>query len=290
MKQIRDDLDPVQLEAIGETEAAIFRTAEGTLYVDILSAKANQPAPLDRKVKDYDTLKWEAELKAQLAHKLEPVKKLTTDEQAKVNKQLAKESAIRQEVAQIQIKLQRGVGIINALATGPPTEAELWIVQAVDMLQEVIEAGAGLILGDTATVTYLDCARNVTARLGPLRPFIGVATLRAMGVTQLPSELLAESLEVLITRVLWRLRFLAEQRPLDVVSLAYTLPLIFLVLENGGFAAKGSEEADEQLVLAVEFLSFHGEEGNIHILHDKHLLIIIQVQAHGYRDARFCRH
>lgn len=261
LKQIRDDLDPAQLEAIGETEAAIFRTAEGTLYVDILSAKSNQPAPLDRKVKDYDTLKWEAELKAQLAHKQKPTKKLTADEQAKVNKQLAKESTIRQEVAQIQIKLQRGVGIIHALATGPPTEAELWIVQAVDMLQEVIEAGAGLILGDTATVTYLDCARNVTARLGPLRPFIGVATLRAMGVTQLPSELLAESLEVLITRVLWRLRFMAEQRPLDVVSLAYMLPLVFLVLENGGFAAKGSEEADEQLVLAVEFLSFHGEEG-----------------------------
>jgi hypothetical protein len=261
MMQIREDLDPEQLENIGETEASIFRTPEGTLYVDVLSAKSSQTAVIDKKVKDYDTLKWEEELRAQLAKKSKQTKKLTADEQAKVNAQLAKESAIRKDVSLIHTKLQRGVGIIEALATGPPTEAEKWIVQAVDMLQEVIEAGAGLILGDAATLTYLECARSVTPRLGPLRTFIGVSTLRAMGVTQLPSELLAESLEALITRVLYRLRFVAEQRQFDIVSLAYILPLIFLVLESGGFAKKGSEEADEQLVLALEFLSLHGEEG-----------------------------
>jgi hypothetical protein len=212
-------------------------------------------------VKDYDTLKWEEELRAQLAKKSKQTKKLTSDEQAKVNAQLKKESAIRKDVSLIYAKLQRGVGIIQALATGPPTDAERWIVQAVDMLQEVIEAGAGLILGDAATITYLDCARSVTTRLGPLRTFIGVATLRAMGVTQLPPDLLTESLEALITRVLYRLRFVAEQRQFDIVSLAYILPLLFLVLENGGFAKKGSEEADEQLVLALEFLSLHAEEG-----------------------------
>jgi hypothetical protein len=206
-------------------------------------------------------LKWEEELRAQLAKKNKPAKKLSADEQAKVNKQLAHESAIRKNIREIDIKLQRGVGIIHAMATGLPTETELWIVQAVDMLQEVIEAGAGLILGDAATLTYLDCASSVATRLGSLRPSIGVATLRAMGVTQLPAELLTETIQALVTRVLYRLRFAAEQRPFDVVSLAYMLPLIFLVLENGGFAPKGSEELDEQLVLALEFLSFHTDEG-----------------------------
>ena len=271
LSQIQNDLDVKQLENIGEREAAIFRTPEGTLYVDVLSDKRNQTTAIDKKVKDYDTLKWEEELRAQIAKKSKQTKKLTADEQAKVNAQLAKESAIREDVRLIQIKLQRGVGIINALATGPPTETELWIVQAVDMLQEVIEAGAGLVLGDSATLAYLDCARSVANRLGSLRPFIGVATLRAMGVMQIPSEFFAESLEVLVTRVLYRLRFVAEQRQLDVVSLAYILPLIFLVLENGGFAPKQSEEADEQLVLTLEFLSFHTEEGNIYIPDPTHL-------------------
>jgi hypothetical protein len=45
----------------------------------------------------------------------------------------------------------------------------------------------------------------------------------------------------------------------DVVTVAYILPLLFLVLENGGFAPKGSEDADEQLVLTLEFLSSHSE-------------------------------
>lgn len=50
---------------------------------------------------------------------------------------------------------------------------------------------------------------------------------------------------------------MSEQRPMDPVSLAYCFPLIFLVLEKGGIGRTSSEEADEQLVLALEFLSFH---------------------------------
>jgi hypothetical protein len=61
----------------------------------------------------------------------------------------------------------------------------------------------------------------------------------------------------LVTRVMYRLRFLSEQRPLDPVSVAYCLPLIFLILEKGGIGKEVAEEADEQLILAFEFLSFH---------------------------------
>jgi hypothetical protein len=50
---------------------------------------------------------------------------------------------------------------------------------------------------------------------------------------------------------------MSEQRPLDTVSLTYCLPLIFLVLEKGGIARSSSEDADEQIVLSLEFLSFH---------------------------------
>lgn len=60
-----------------------------------------------------------------------------------------------------------------------------------------------------------------------------------------------------MTRVLYRLRFMSEQRPLDPVSLAYCFPLIFLLLEKGGIGKSSPEESDEQLVLALEFLSFH---------------------------------
>ena len=60
-----------------------------------------------------------------------------------------------------------------------------------------------------------------------------------------------------MTRVFYRLRFTGEQRPFDTISLTYILPLIFMVLSRGGVGKETPEEIDEQVVLAIEFLSFH---------------------------------
>ena len=256
LKQLEDDLNPDQLINIGPTEAAIYRTPEGTAFIDVLASKS-QSAHLDKGSHNYDDLKWEEELRTQLAAKKGTTRKLTADEQAKVKAQLEKESKIRQEVAQLVAKLKRGIGIIRSLATGPPTEAGLWIGSALNLLFGVIRGGAGLVVGDTATLAYLACAERISARLGPLRTFIGVATLRAMGTSHLPEELQEEDIGELITRVLYRLRFMGEQRPFDAVSLAYIFPLIFQVLEKGGVGRAAGDESDEQIVLCLEFLSFH---------------------------------
>ncbi|KAH7354576.1 armadillo-type protein [Pyrenochaeta sp. MPI-SDFR-AT-0127] len=253
--QFSQDLDQKRLESIGPTEAAIFRTPEGTVYVDVLSKKA--PTAIDKNTKDYDTLKWEEELRAQLAQKKGQAKKLTADEQAKVSIQLAKETAIRHEVAATEQKMRRGVGIIRSLATGPPTEAEQWMGPAVNLLIQSIRAGAGLLLGDLPATAFIACSQRISSRLGVLRPFVGVATLRTIGSIQLSNEYEDEDLGDLVTRVMYRLRFLSEQRPLDTVSLAYCFPLIFLVLEKGGIGRSSSEETDEQLILAIEILAFH---------------------------------
>ncbi|KAI5364301.1 Putative armadillo-like helical, translational activator Gcn1, TOG domain-containing protein [Septoria linicola] len=258
VQQIRADLDPSQLNELGPTEAAIYRTPEGTAFIDVLS-KQSQAPQISKNQKDYDTLKWEEELRAQLAAKKGQTKKLTADEQAKVKAQLQKESEIRQKVATVDAKLRRGIGFIGALATGPPTEAEEWFGPSVKLLFDVIQAGAGLILGDAASLGYLQCSDKISTRLGPIRPFVGVATLRSAGITMLPENLLAEPLGDLVTRILYRLRSLGEQRPFDTVSLSYILPLVFLVLENGGIDRANPEDAAEQLMLATEVISFHTE-------------------------------
>ncbi|KAJ4303228.1 translational activator of GCN4 [Kalmusia sp. IMI 367209] len=242
VKQFSQDLDPQQLESVGPTEAAIFRTPEETAYIDVLSKKA--PVTIDKNTKDYDTLKWEEELRAQLAQKKgQTTKKLSADEQAKVKAQLTKEAAIRQEVAIIERKMRRGVGIIRSLATGPPTEAEQWMGPAVNFLIQAIRAGAGLLLGDLPATAFIKCSQRISSRLGPLRPFVGIATLRTIGSIQLSAEYEAENLGDMITRTPF---------PLLIAS-----PLIFLVLEKGGIGRASPEEADEQLILAIEFLSFH---------------------------------
>ncbi|KAH0563456.1 hypothetical protein GP486_001974 [Trichoglossum hirsutum] len=256
VKQFQSDLDIERLAKIGPTEAAIYRTPEGTAFVDVLAKGGHREVP-NRNVKDYDTLKWEEELRAQLAQKKGQERKLTTDEQAKVKAQLAKESLIRQEVSDTDFRLRRGVGIIKSLAEGPPTDAGVWMGPAVRALLDIISAGAGLILGDVASSAYLACSDRVSSRLGNVRASIGIGTLRALGTSQLKSEFGEEPLGELVTRVLYRLRFAGEQRPFDTVSLAYVLPLIFMVLSQGGVGKESSEEIGEQVVLALEFLSFH---------------------------------
>ncbi|KAI9818321.1 MAG: translational activator of GCN4 [Thelocarpon impressellum] len=256
VRQIEDDLDPKRLEHVGPTEAAIFRTPEGTAFVDVLAKKGQNQVP-DKNVKDYDTLRWEEELRTQLAHKKGQQKKLTADEQSKVNAQIQKEAGIRRDIASLNKRLRRGVGMIASLATGPPTEAEAWMGRALDALLRAISAGAGLILGDAAPNAYLACADRVTYRIGILRVSIGIATLRALGKAQLRFEFEDEPVGDLVTRVLYRLRFMGEQRPFDTASLLYILPLVFCVLREGGVGKSIPEETDEQVLLALEFLSFH---------------------------------
>ncbi|KAI9736804.1 MAG: translational activator of GCN4 [Claussenomyces sp. TS43310] len=254
VKIIQQDLDPKLLSGIGPTEAAIFRTPEGTAFVDVLAKKGNHNIP-NKNTKDYDTLKWEEELRASLAQKKGQQRKLTPEEGAKVSAQLAKEAAIRLQVRYLEAKLWRGMGIIKSLAMGPPTEAQMWMGPAVKALIDVIVAGAGLITGNAAADSYMQCAERVSSRLGSLRPFIGIATLRALDVSQLPNELTQEPLGELVTRVLYRLRFSGEQRAFDTVSLAYIFPLVFLVLRHGGFGSP--DDSDAQIVLALEFITFH---------------------------------
>ncbi|AEO59390.1 hypothetical protein MYCTH_2307636 [Thermothelomyces thermophilus ATCC 42464] len=251
---IRNDLDTSQLQTVGPLEAAIFRTPEGTAFVDVLAKKQNVVP--NKNVKDYDLLKWEEELRAQLAEKKGIQKKLTADETAKVNAQLKKEAEIRDQVRQIASRLLRGFGIVKALATGPPSDVRRWIGAAISATLTSIKAGATLITAETGPMAFVSCAEQVSSRLGTIRPFIGAATLRAHDVSALPEELTQEPFEDLVTRVLFRLRFASEQRPFDVVTLVYILPLLLLVLEKGGFGGN-ADDRDAQLVLAIETLSFH---------------------------------
>ncbi|KAK0708587.1 armadillo-type protein [Lasiosphaeris hirsuta] len=251
---IQQDLDVSEAQSVGPLEAAIFRTPEGTAFVDVLAKKQNVVP--NKNTRDYHTLKWESELREQLAQKKGTQKKLTPEESAKVNAQLKKEASIRENVRHIAAKLERGFGVVKGLATGPPTDASRWIGPAVKATLNVINAGACLITGEAGPNAFISCTEQIASRLGSIRPFIGVATLRAHDVSALPENLTQEPFEELVTRVLYRLRFASEQRPFDKVSLICMLPLILLVLEKGGFG-ESNDDRDTQLILAVEFIAFH---------------------------------
>ena len=252
---INNNLPTDELKQYGPTEIAIARTQEGTAFVDVSSKVPSYT--IDKNAKDYDTMKWEEEIRSQVAQKRGRDRKLTPDEKAKVQVQLTKEAVIRRDVHGLESRLRNGLGFVRALAIGPPIDPGLWLSQALQALVNVIAAGAGRLVGPAADETYLECSRFVSSRLGSLRPFIGIATLRALGSSTLPKRLMEEPLGDLVTRLLYRLRFASEQRPFDSITLIYVLPLVFAVLQQSGIARPAGDEADEQITLALEILSFH---------------------------------
>ena len=256
IRWIKDLLPADKVEMLGPTEMSIAKTPEGIAFVDVLSAQS-QVYKVDKNSRDYINVKWEEEIRSQIAQKKGQEKRLTSDEKAKVNAQLVKESSIRHEVQTLEKTVKDGVGLIEALAVGPPTDAGIWLGPVLRALTSVIAAGAGHLVGSSADEAFLACSRFVSPRLDSSRKFIGVATLRALGSSTLPIELLEEPLGMLTTRLLYRLRSASEQRAFDSVSLIYILPLIALVLSQGGIAQSDSDQADEQVTLALEILSYH---------------------------------
>lgn len=257
---------------MGPEQAAIYRTPEGTAFVDVLAQK-DQTDYQSRNEKDRDILQWEADLRKQLAEKKGVQRKLTKEEQSRVEAQLAKESAIRTELTGVVVHLERGYGLIRSLALGPPTPVGHWMWPALSSIVATVARGSGLLMGHIPFETYIACSEKITARLGTARKFIGSATLRRLPLLQVPREyeqeplggkilylddchLLTYRLPDQILRVLYRLKLTAEQRPLDIVSFLYTVPLLFTILRKGG-VGKSQDDTDVQVILALEIIALH---------------------------------
>ena len=255
---IREDLASSQLSGITVTEIGMAKMPDGVAFVDILNEKTN--AREDKNIKDYDVLKWEEELRSQLAQKQGTMKKLNAEQQAKVKIQLAHEAKVRQRVFEVSRNVRRGAALVHGLATGPPTDARSWMSSAVTGLLDAVGAGAALLDDNGLVEAHMACAQQVSGRLGTLREAIGIATLRTFENVQLPRGYAgyeSEELSELVTRVLYRIRFASEQRSFDAASLSYMLPLVLHTLQTGGVGSATSEDLEAQVLLALEFLNFH---------------------------------
>ena len=194
LQRIEVSLSVNNVRFCGPTEMAIAKTPEGTICMDVLGIKG-QSSVIDKNNREYDTIKWEEEVRKQLAQKKGHQKKLTAEEQAKVEAQLAKESGIRRNVQDIVAKVENGIGLINALATGPPTDADAWMGPSLKALRDVIISNARLLVGSSADNAYIVCSERISSRLGPSKRFLGIATLRALGCSQFPEFLEQEPLK-----------------------------------------------------------------------------------------------
>ncbi|CCH46758.1 putative translational activator [Wickerhamomyces ciferrii] len=271
---IVDGLSSSRLNKISEQELAIYKAKEGELVINVLENKKNVVE--NKNTKDYETRKWEESLRKEVSKKQQATKKLTKEEQAIVNEQLSKESNIRQRIQEVQNNLYRGITIIDALSKNVElvdNGKSIWYATAVNKLLEVLSLNVTAeLVGYFPIETFLNLSKAVSSKLGPLRFFLGVATLRVNEVKNPEERLSQEDLLELITRLLFRVKFLSDQQPFDYFSLIYALPLLTKVLERGKVVAIQNskkpatksefveeDKEEEQLHLAVEIIGTHAE-------------------------------
>lgn len=169
MEQLRQDLDPAELESIGLIEYGIWKTPEGTPFVDgeilplsvaprltsfpVLAKKKDNRV---EKGKDSELRKWEAELRKSLATKT-PANaiNLSKPDRALVDAQLARETQIRFKVTSIKSRLDRGLQLVRSIVAANTTEFHAMISSVASLLLCGAVVRGALLVGSNAFETYV---------------------------------------------------------------------------------------------------------------------------------------
>ncbi|EPQ55338.1 ARM repeat-containing protein [Gloeophyllum trabeum ATCC 11539] len=259
MDQLRLDISASDINSLTDTDLGIWATPEGATYIDVLSNKKDE-API-KKGKGADIAKWEAELRKSLANKKAVNSgKLSKQDQALVQAQLDKEAVIRHRVTGIKFHLQRGLAFVRSIVAARVDDFRAYVSNVATLLLHGAFDKGVLLCGYEPYHTYLDLSSCCSERLDLFRPLIGAATLRSLQVSGIPEEMRAEPLNHLVSRILYRLRFLSEQAPLDAATFSYAYPLLSQVLVQGGIALSEEDDPLEQITLALDIVRFHCSE------------------------------
>ncbi|CAO3601365.1 unnamed protein product [Absidia cylindrospora] len=250
-------LDPSLMTGIGDLEYNIWQTPEGTNFVDVLKKKSDRLESRGRKTKDQE---WEDELRAELAAKNKTQRKLTKEEQVAVNGQQRKEADVRAKVQGVYDQINVGLDILGALFTQNGSQQEKedngMVLEAMQALLAMAKSNAGILVQDKLVDTYLGLGRTQHELDGALADAICLATLRCNQVKDIPARWLDEPLVDLMNRILYKLRFLTESRPLSASAFAFCFPALYQVIKQGGIP-KTSDMAMEQVALALDIVGFH---------------------------------
>ncbi|KIK62847.1 hypothetical protein GYMLUDRAFT_242480 [Collybiopsis luxurians FD-317 M1] len=293
VERLREDVDGGVIGALTEEELGIWKTEEGSLYVDVLSSTKDASGP-SRKGKDSEINKWEDELRKSLASKKAQSEKgapaLTKQQQALVQAQLVKEGEVRRRVEGIRARVIRGLGFVRSLVEtfgSGGEEFRMYISEVVALLLDgaLVKGKGEVLVGKEAYEVYLVLAQCASERLDTFRKWIGIATLRCLRESVVPEEMKAEPLSQIVLRVLHRIRYLSEQVPFDSATFSYLFPLLMHVaLEGGVFsqveegAEKDPEELLEQVSLMQDIVKFHcGEFSDPSFPRNRTLQLLIHV-------------
>jgi len=109
----------------------------------------------EKKGKDYEITKWEAEIRKSLAGKRPSIATLTKEEKAAVNAQLEKEALIRKRLSVMKFGLERGLHLVRGLILANVPEFGSYLSSVASLLLEgALRKGTALV-GQYGFDTYL---------------------------------------------------------------------------------------------------------------------------------------
>ncbi|CAO1631779.1 unnamed protein product [Parajaminaea phylloscopi] len=270
---IEASIDAVTLEGISDQDLGVWATPPDQTFVDVLADGKAQNANLDKNRKDAKIEQWEAELRADIAkRKAAETKSLTKEQKAKIDAQLKIEADVRRRINDVQTALRRSMQIVTALVAAGTEELDSYLPSLVTMVRGLLQIPQARHLDqDGLLVAFTALCSCASSRLAEARLFIKIVLLRTISDELVADDFTSEPLLDQVLRVLYRLRFLSEQEPLSLASLAVVVPLLSLVVTKGGIDAQSvasvaAEEdkkervADailEQIQLALDVINFH---------------------------------
>ncbi|KAG2194137.1 hypothetical protein INT47_004207 [Mucor saturninus] len=280
---VNENLSPGCMANITELDCNIWKSPADVAFIDVLK-KDKKVESRNRKGNSDD--QWEDDLRAELAKKKGLAQKLTKEEQLAVNMQLKKEAGIRAHVQVTYEKLVLGLNITTALVQGNCTASQEYLNDFIRILLDIAKQSAGLLVDDLLVDTYLKLGDCVVDDLQVIRDAIAMATLRANNIRPIPSRWLDEPLGALIPRVLFRLRFITESRPLPPASFGFCFPVLYQVIEQGAIDCdKNDESALEQVTMAIDIIGFHCIHGASTIMPCK---LMVEILLRSIKDYPMC--
>lgn len=266
----KQDLNAQLVEKFTPFNIKVWETPEGEIVQED-EPETKKRVVENKNSKDYETRKWEEDLRKEIASKkgtnakTPAKKKLTKEEQM----QLDEQQTVRKDVNKAVSQLKRGLGLLKALARDAQKVSngiEQWFPDFYIRMNQILASpNADRLVGKESTDVILELSNCLSARLTLMRPFVGVALLRSLySDKHLEPSMLQEPLKDLVNRILYRVKFLSDQRPLDSITLTFIVPILLRILYGtkgkGGIATKDEEEIEEQTILALDIIAAHSEE------------------------------
>lgn len=260
VSQIEADTPFDDLHVLTQDDLGMWHTEPGSLYIDVLSNTKEDS--IDKNNKNAKMEQWEAELRADIAKKKAAQNKtLTKEQKAAVDAQSKVEAQARAKVEEIRSRYVRCLRTVSSIVGARTEEIEGYMQTLVKFVLHTFEVSqARFLFEKEAKESFWALSSCCSIRLEAYSMFVGVALLRTIDEELVQEDFRVEPINELVLRILYRLRSLSEQSPLDAGTVAFIDPLIVRIVRAGGFGVdpEDTDSVLEQIQLSLDFIDFHG--------------------------------